>query len=344
MTKGENTTPQNTASQSAIPQNTTPPSTVPQSTSQKETGKVRELSTGIKAENSYREFIERLERAFEDDFQSVSVADLDINEVYNKYVSEKEFILEQDLLGYKVVDIDSDDVPELLLGTNGRSAGVLVGIYDIYKYEDDKMIHVYSAGSEDDSEELDKLGGNFEFYRVEFKPFDMKLKEIEYQDSDDLQFSDLDGIEFMFSSGAGAWSTVVTIHPDGTFTGYYHDSNAGESGVLYPGGTCRECNFQGKFSRMQKSGDFQYTFKCEYLNVEGSAGEERIEDGIRYIIADPYGFDNADEFILYLPGKPADELPEGFLGWSHDKAAHRKLSCYGLYNVGGEQGFVVWDY
>ena len=33
--------------------------------------------------------------------------------------------------------------------------------------------------------------------------------------------------EFLFASGAGAWSTVLSIGPDGSFTGEYHDADMG---------------------------------------------------------------------------------------------------------------------
>jgi len=157
-----------------------------------------------------------------------------------------------------------------------------------------------------------------------------------------LDFTELVGLEFWFGSGVGAWSTVVEIFPDGTFTGYYHDSDAGDNGPDYPDGTMYECCFSGEFSAFKKVDEYTYSTRCVSLKTEGTAGEEKILDGIKVITADPYGFDDADEFMLYLPGKRASELPAGFLDWSHGSASSGALDCHGLYNVAGQQGFTSY--
>jgi len=160
-----------------------------------------------------------------------------------------------------------------------------------------------------------------------------------FPDNPDLEYADLAGLEFWFCSGAGAWRTTVTIQSDGTFIGNYIDSDAG-SREMY------ECNFSGQFSPLVKTGDYEYSMHCESLTAEGTVGEERIEDGITIITADPYGFDDADEFSLYLPGKKLSELPEAFIQWAHGPGSgigsDGTLTAYGLYNAGGEQGFIVY--
>lgn len=166
--------------------------------------------------------------------------------------------------------------------------------------------------------------------------------EIVYTDNDQLSFSDLDGIEFWFGSGAGAWCTTVTIQADGTFSGYYSDSEMGSRGYMYPDGTRYECSFKGQFSALTKSGDYQYSLKCESIEIQGTVGEIRFEDNLKLVTSDPYGFDNADEFVLYLPGKKTNELPDEYISWTNGLASHEVLSCYGLYNIGGEEGFIVW--
>lgn len=165
--------------------------------------------------------------------------------------------------------------------------------------------------------------------------------EIEYSDNDELKFSDLNGIKFWFASGAGAWSTSVTIHPDGTFSAYYQDSETG-TGYLNPEGTTYECNFYGKFSSLKKTGPYQYSLKCESIEMQEDIGEVKFKDGIAYVTTEPYGFENANEFELYLPGKHISELPSDFLDWTNGYAQGDVLNCYGLYNVGGKEGFIVW--
>ena len=85
----------------------------------------------------------------------------------------------------------------------------------------------------------------------------------------------------------------------------------------------------------------------ETLNIEGTPGSIYYENDIQYIVSDPYGFDDADEFYIYLPGATIAELPEGFLSWGHlgSKNIRETLPAgyYGIYNVGGEEGFVGID-
>ena len=150
-------------------------------------------------------------------------------------------------------------------------------------------------------------------------------------------------MEFIFSSGAGGWGTFVTLQSDGSFAGDYYDSNMGETGNGYPNGSRYECNFNGKFTDVVKISDYEYSMKIAYLNTDGTRGEEKIINGINVITSDPYGFDDAGEFILYLPGRNTSDLPEEFINWVQmpmglsDMPA--TLPFYGLYNVNAECGF-----
>ncbi len=166
---------------------------------------------------------------------------------------------------------------------------------------------------------------------------------ITYPDIDDLEFSDLAGMEFVFASGAGAWGTVVEFSSDGTFSGQHSDSDMGDTASDYPNGTCYECSFSGTFSSLTKIGDYEYSMKCESITQEGTPEEIVIKDGRRHITSTPYGFDDIDEMIVYLPGKKLQEMPEEFLqwvgAWDTDFDDGDVLSFYGLYNVAGKQGF-----
>jgi len=160
-----------------------------------------------------------------------------------------------------------------------------------------------------------------------------------------FDFSDLEGLEFIFSSGAGAWQTALNILPDGSFSGEFVDMNMGDSGPGYPEGTLLECKFNGKFTAAVKVNDFIYTMKVEFIETEKPYGEEEIIDGVRVQASDPYGFDDADEFYIYLPGILLGELPGAFVDWVQmpmawtDEDMPETLPFYGLYNAGGEQGF-----
>ncbi|NYB73649.1 hypothetical protein HZF24_05790 [Sedimentibacter hydroxybenzoicus DSM 7310] len=162
-------------------------------------------------------------------------------------------------------------------------------------------------------------------------------------DNDGFDFSVLSDWEFMFSSGAGGWATLVKIAPDGTFSGNFHDSEMGMAGDDYPDGTVYVCNFTGKFTSVKKIGDYEYSMVCENLTQEGIEGEEEIIDGIKYITSTPYGFDDAGEFRLYLPGKEISKLPSEYTDWIYGLEESKVLDFYGLYNIGGEQGFSSYN-
>lgn len=66
---------------------------------------------------------------------------------------------------------------------------------------------------------------------------------------------------------------------------------------------------------------------------------------MRYVYSEPYGFDYADEFLIYLPGIQIADLPDGFVSWLNaflDVQATEILPYYGIYNMGGEEGFVAY--
>jgi hypothetical protein len=160
-------------------------------------------------------------------------------------------------------------------------------------------------------------------------------------------FSKLPKGGFLFCSGVGAWNTSVVINADGTFSGDFHDTDS-DTGVVFPNGTREECFFSGKFTNVQKISDLEYSMTVEYLNTVGTEGEEKIVDGVKIITTTPYGFDNANEFRLYLPGRNTKDLPEEFLFWvgapfAWGNNVPTTLPFYGLYNVSGQQGFFSED-
>lgn len=129
-----------------------------------------------------------------------------------------------------------------------------------------------------------------------------------------LSFSDIPE-SFISTSGAGAWSTEITLSPDGSFTGYFHDSDMGDTGPDYPNGTVYYCDFTGKFSQPVQVNAYTYRMTLENMVVEDPEGYEYIQDGIRYIAGTPYGFDGPTEYYLYLPGMPVNMMPEACREW-----------------------------
>ena len=148
---------------------------------------------------------------------------------------------------------------------------------------------------------------------------------------------------FEFSSGAGAWSTELRVSADGSFTGYYHDSEMGETGDGYPDGTVYTCLFHGQFSDLTQVDDFTWTAAVT-IGLDGGQALEEIEDGIRYVLAPPYGMEKAKAVTFFTPGKPVDQLPENFVAWSHlqeiDPDA-AELPYYAIWNETDDAGFVT---
>lgn len=161
------------------------------------------------------------------------------------------------------------------------------------------------------------------------------------EETTSFSFGDLKEWEFLFASGAGSWGTWVYIGEDGSFSGEYcdHDNITGEG---YPNGTMSWCNFSGSFTQPVQLDPYVYSFSVGELHYEAEVGTEEIRDGMLYAASDSYGLALGEEFLLYLPGIPLEELPEEYLYWSHvsnDPPADGKLPFYGLYSPVNQTGF-----
>lgn len=154
-------------------------------------------------------------------------------------------------------------------------------------------------------------------------------------------FEELGAFEWTFCSGAGAWSTSIWIAPDGTFTGEYHDSEMGDAGESYPNGTVYGCLFHGQLSMGEQESEYAWNVHVDEVELDEGQLDEAIEDGVRYVTVDPYGLKAGNDMLLYLPGTPVEDLPEGFLLWAHllDGSA-TELPYYGLYDAAEDTGFI----
>ena len=75
-------------------------------------------------------------------------------------------------------------------------------------------------------------------------------------------------IDMIFSSGAGGWSTTLTLSQDGSFTGAFSDSEMGERDENeYPNGTVYVCNFSGQFKDIKKVNDYTYSMTLDSVKV-----------------------------------------------------------------------------
>lgn len=154
---------------------------------------------------------------------------------------------------------------------------------------------------------------------------------------------DTPSLEFIMASGAGAWYTSLTLHPDGSFEGEYRDSDM-DAADDYPRGTCHYCEFSGKFEDITKIDEYTYSMRLAELSCGTELDKVWIQDGIRYIGSEAFGIERGETFRFYLPGVPLADLDQNFVNWSPDEYLWRsgsidRLSSYGIYNVEGEYGF-----
>lgn len=146
-------------------------------------------------------------------------------------------------------------------------------------------------------------------------------------------------MDMVFSSGAGGWSTTLTLSEDGSFTGAFSDSEMGERDENdYPNGTVYFCNFSGQFANIKKVNDYTYSMTLDSVVIDKEA--DRIEDGIRYKEGEPSVMDSGTEIYFYTPDAPVSELPDGFLSWWQTRSTDATtLGCYGIYNKSADAGF-----
>lgn len=183
-------------------------------------------------------------------------------------------------------------------------------------------------------------------------------------------------MKLLFASGAGAWSTILTLHPDGAFEGNYHDTDMGDGGPGYDSTEC-VCRFHGRFGDITEVTPASYAMTLEELVIDTGRpiGEEWIEPysaesdyKVRYISSGPYGLSGRDGYPLnpgaqvmfYTPEaagyRPTDELygmyadnPDWdsvmyqFWVWMPNKIGawgpDTRLGCYGLCNMETGDGF-----
>ncbi len=146
-------------------------------------------------------------------------------------------------------------------------------------------------------------------------------------------------LDFSYSSGAGGWYTLLTLKPDGTFTGSYHDSEMGSIGEEYPNGTVYISEFEGSFADIKKINEYSYSIALENLNTAKKEGEQWIEDGVLYISSLPGGLEGRN-FVFYTPDTPIEEVSDEFLIWKQTPQNNTtKLSVYGMYNQSSGAGF-----
>ena len=129
---------------------------------------------------------------------------------------------------------------------------------------------------------------------------DKELSEDIYREDAEEIFAEMSDWRFIFSSGAGGWSTELSVSPDGSFFGSYSDSEMGSTGPGYDNGTLYKCDFSGKFSKdVRAAGPLMHALKIESIEYSNEPGTEEIKDNILYIYTEPYGLEGLDTIQGY---------------------------------------------
>ena len=144
---------------------------------------------------------------------------------------------------------------------------------------------------------------------------------------------------FVFASGAGGWSDVLTINNDGSFTGEFYDSDwDAETNTE----TVMICNYSGRFTNIKQVAANIYTMNVDELWMSREAGQSWIENGVKYSSTTPYGITRG-AYTLYLPETTRENYPSSFEEWYygvHGSSLGNTLGCYAIVNEGN--GYVFW--
>ena len=156
------------------------------------------------------------------------------------------------------------------------------------------------------------------------------LPELDFGDGGTELLAELEGKTFLFSSGAGAWATYYEMGPDGTFTGSFHDTDAG--GGSEPGMAHQYlAEFEGRFEIGEQIDETTYALDLAELELttpsSGTSQEGDLE--IEYA-ADVYGLDQCRDFRLLLPDTPTSSLNEAQMLWSSAARNGATLSVFAV--------------
>ena len=156
-----------------------------------------------------------------------------------------------------------------------------------------------------------------------------------YSDLEEIKLLDAP-MTFYYASGAGAWGSEITINPDWTFYGSFHDTDAGAEG----GPQRKQCDYTGRFVDIKHVDEYSWSLRIESITPDRPIGETWMEGDVRCTVASPYGITENTTYMIYVPGADNDILPSTYVG-----ALFRPegpLIQYSLYNPEGEA--IFWGF
>lgn len=128
---------------------------------------------------------------------------------------------------------------------------------------------------------------------------------------------------------------TLNMGEDGTFTGV---------DVTNGGPQTRICEYAGKVTNLRMVNTLQYVFTVEELSYP-APDQITQQDRTQLVTAKPFGMEEGDRFLLYLPGYPVTSLPSVVIRGLEDAGRPNwynyhleELPCFVLYNL--ERGTV----
>ncbi len=149
----------------------------------------------------------------------------------------------------------------------------------------------------------------------------------------------------VLSGGTVSWETSIMFGTgNGKISGKY------ESAVLtvdMDAYDIQRGEFTGLITGFVRENDYSYKTRIEKISfLDFDDKEEEFMNLPAHVKScKPYGFENPDELILYLPNTPKDKIAKDALGWVEFflKAPESNvLGAYVLYSPNDETGFILY--
>ena len=121
---------------------------------------------------------------------------------------------------------------------------------------------------------------------------------------------------YELSSGVGDWFTQLTVAADGSFSGYYQDTDmdGGElAGAAYES-TVHCSRFTGTLVNVDRFGVWE--LDCKIGTLTWDEGPSYVRDGELRVPTRPSGLNEGDSLRFFAEGAALATLPEGFLVWA----------------------------
>ncbi|MBR3509925.1 MAG: M56 family metallopeptidase [Lachnospiraceae bacterium] len=135
-----------------------------------------------------------------------------------------------------------------------------------------------------------------------------------------------------FETATDEFNLSLTMEEGGSFTGTDVSNGNGNPQTQI-------CEFTGQIANLRKVNDLQYVFSVEDLSYP-DPDQITKQNGTQFVTVKPFGMEEGDEFLLYLPGYPVTNLPSLIIQSLEDAGqptwyqySYEILPCYVLWNL-----------